>query len=123
MRSKLAQRFGDISRRLITILRLLLHHLDANPFQFARYVGTAFADWWWHFTLVFRDPLSQTAVGERRFAGQQKVERAPQPVDVSTMVHRVAVERLFGGEVIGGAQNVFVVHDRQGFLFLGGDES
>ncbi len=49
--------------------------------------------------------LDQAAVGERRPAGQEEVERAAQAVDVGPDVGGVRVVDLLGGDVVGGAQD------------------
>ena len=52
--------------------------------------------------------------------GEDEVERAAQAVQVGPPIDRMAVERLFGGQIVGRAEHVFVVCDRQrGFLAVG----
>ena len=53
--------------------------------------------------------LGHRAVGEGRPAGQQEIEGGPQAVDVGADVHGMAVDRLFRGEVVGGAEDVPLV--------------
>ena len=63
---------------------------------------------WW-----YQQPLRERSFGKRGMPGQHVIERAAEAVDVGPMIDRMAVERLFGGQIIGRAQHVFVVGDRQ----------
>ena len=45
--------------------------------------------------------------------GQQIVERAPHAVDIRSMVDAMAIDGLLGREIVGCAEDIFVVGDRE----------
>jgi len=44
-------------------------------------------------------------------SGEQKIERAAEAVEIGPSIGLMAVERLFGREVVGSPQHVFVIID------------
>ena len=55
---------------------------------------------------------------KRTFAREQEVHRATQAVKIGPVIDVVAVEQLFGGDVIDGANHVFVVGQRDRFFVV-----
>ena len=99
------QRGHHLGRRLVPVGRLLRHHLldDRRPPRRAR-PGGATVTGRGGAVLVPDQLLGDRPLGERRAAGEQEVERRPERVDVGPDVHRVAVQRLLRGEVVGRAR-------------------
>ncbi len=56
--------------------------------------------------LVSQQLAQYRGIGERRTAGEQEIQRTPQPVDIGPRIGRVRVVRLLGGGVVRRA------HDR-----------
>ena len=100
----------------------LVHHASHQINQLARAVGPVDPDVRRLLGLVFRDPLSQRSVGKRRVASQQVIERAAEGIDVGAGIDIMAVERLFGRQVVGGAEHIFVMGDGQRRLGFTGEQ-
>ena len=90
-----------------------MHHLTADLQQARRAVTTQLANIRRLGRLVLGDTLCQAPVGKRGMAGEQKIQRAAQAVDVGPGVHGVAVHSLLGRQVVRRAQHVFAVGPRQ----------
>ena len=103
------QLLGDLVGRLMTVIRLLGHHAFADPHQGGRSVVAIFENTRCGIPLMLHQPLGNRSIGIRRMAGQQIVEGATQTVDIRPRVGLVAVERLLGGQIVSGAEHVFIV--------------
>ena len=73
--------------------------------ELRRHVGADLAERPRRLLAVGHQLLDQVAVGERRLAGQEEVERAAEAVDVGPDVGGVRVVDLLGGDVVGRAQD------------------
>src|SRR5438445_4285358 len=52
--------------------------------------------------------LRHRSFGERRHAGQAEVKGTAQTVDVTPNINTVAIQSLFGSEIVGGAEDSLV---------------
>ena len=57
--------------------------------------------------------LSDIAIRKGRSSCQKKIRDATQTIDVGTRISSVAVDSLFGRQIVGRAQYVFGIGDRQ----------
>lgn len=67
--------------------------------------------------LMPQQSLSERAVAERRVSGQPIVDRTAEAVDVGPAIDLMAVQSLFGRQIVRRAQHLFVVQHRQRILF------
>ena len=109
----LEQRVGGGLCRGMTVLGLLGHHRAENISECCGRVWPQRFYRGRRLGLVGHQPLSQRPLDKRRAAGEQKEHRATETVDVGPRIDRVAVQRLFGGEVVGRAEHLLIVSDRQ----------
>ena len=70
---------------------------------------------------MLHQSLRDRSLWKRSVARQHEVERAAEAVDVGPCVNPVAVERLFGGKIVDGADHLLVVGHRQRGLRLVGE--
>ena len=108
--------FGNIAGRLEPVVRILGHHRRNDFSKSLGNIGTGFGDLRRRLGLVPHQPLGQCSLVERRTAGQQEIHRTTETVDVRPGIHLVAVESLFGCQVVGGAQHLFVMPQRDRVL-------
>ena len=107
------EHFGDLSAICVAVLRILLHHLHADTIQLTWAIWTIRSDVGRHGVLVLDDTAGDAAIWERRMSGQQEVHRAPQTVNISAIVDRVAVESLFRSQIVRSSEDLVVVLHRQ----------
>ena len=62
--------------------------------------------------------LGHRSLAERRVAREQIIKRGAQAVDIGADIDAVAVQCLFRGEVIGGAQDALVVLLGENIFFI-----
>ena len=104
---------NDFLCRLKAIVRFLGHHLFHDGLQRDGDIGTLDQDRRCGPGLVCHQPLCQRTAVEGRVPRQQEIEGTPETVDIGATVDLVAVDRLFRRDVVGGAQDFFVVLHRQ----------
>ncbi len=120
-RLPVGERLGDIACRLEPIGRLLGHHLQTDGHQVLGCVGTDLQNAGGWLFLVGQEPLGEGPFAERRAAYQRVIHRAAEAVDIGTAVDAVAVQRLLGSQIVGGAEHVLVVGQRKRGLLVGGE--
>ena len=103
--TNLARNVGHLLRRLKTPSRLLGHHLGENAGEFLGNVFSKIADWFGLAHLLPDHFLMDRSVLKWTLADKQVIEGAAQAVDVGPDVDAV-VDGLFGGEIVGGADDV-----------------
>ena len=85
--------------------RLLGYHFLQHRGQALRYVRAYVADRLRLSDLMPDQFLGDAAVLERTVAGKEKIEGDAEAVYVTTDIDIVAIDGLFGGEVVGGAED------------------
>ena len=63
----------------------------------------------WIIALMFDKPLGHRPFRKWRMPGEQEVKRATKGVNIGSLVDIIAINRLFGGQIIGGPQNVLIM--------------
>ncbi len=94
---------------LQALVRVFPHHGFNNILKHRWYISTQFLQRRWVFVLVGGNALCQGSFGERRVADEQKVQRATKAVDVGSQINAMAVDGLFGRQVVRRAHYFFVV--------------
>ena len=103
------QHLGDFPRGLKTVFRPFGHHPSHNRDQPRGDLGRDLGERGGLFGLMGQQPGREGSFRERRLSRQEEVKGAAQTVDIGPHVDRVAVERLFGREVVGRSQHFFIM--------------